>query len=136
MKMKRNKTKTADRSASVIIEVVLSAALLATAGVALAKLSRGAGSLSQQADQHLAAELAADNVLNRLASLPADEVKERAAKIAKAVAEDTGCEVDTNVESFESGDARGVHVRVEVTTEMAVRVVRHAWRLQTPEEKS
>ncbi|TWU51360.1 hypothetical protein [Rubripirellula reticaptiva] len=117
---------------SVIVEAVLAAAMLATAGVALAKLSRGSVDLGRQSDRQLAATLAADNFLTRIRPLLADEVREEAEAAGQSVASNAGCIARVSVDDFEDGDIHGVHVIAEFSAGDGTLVRRHDWRLETP----
>ncbi|QDT04049.1 hypothetical protein K227x_24350 [Rubripirellula lacrimiformis] len=120
------------RCGSVIIEVVLAVSLLAVAGVALTKLSRGASMLGRTADQHLAATLAAENTLERMRALPTGQWSTQGDAIASAVGNDTQCTVTVAVDDFQSGPNEGVHIQVQATLGDAVTVRQHDWIVREP----
>ena len=119
------------RAGSLIIEAVVSVALLASATFALAKLAQSAAELSQQSDQRLAAALVAENTLERLRGVPAEQIASRSEDVAEQMRMTSGCKVEVTTEPF----SQGVHVRVDVSPSPNVRVTLHDWRLAAPDDE-
>jgi hypothetical protein len=124
------------RRGSLIIEAVISVALLATAGYALTRLARNAANLSQQADQRLVATLTAANTIERLRGLSAQQVSERASDVATDLSEVSGCEVQLATEPFTTPDHTGIHIRIVVSAPGNVRVTAHDWRLDAVQKSA
>ncbi|TWU47246.1 hypothetical protein Poly51_50450 [Rubripirellula tenax] len=121
------------RRGSVVLEAVLASALLATAGVTLARLAQSSAALNRQSDQQLAATLAADNVMHRLDGLSVEDVRSSVDKTCASISRSSGCDVQAIIDDVVGVDARGIHVRVEVTTGGGGRVRRHHWKFNEPE---
>lgn len=117
------------RRGSLVIEAVISAALLATAGYALTRLARTSSTLSQQADQQLAATLTAENLVERLRALESDELQQRATTVAQSLADASQCEIEVLTESFTHAGREGIHIRIDVSSSPQNRVTIHDWRL-------
>jgi Tfp pilus assembly protein PilV len=107
---------------------VISVALLASASFALTKLARSAAELSQQSDQRLTAVLTAENTLERLRGVPAEQLARRSDEVAEQMTLASGCQVEVTTASF----PQGVHVRVDVSPSANSRVTLHDWRLAQP----
>ena len=119
------------RVGSLIVEAVIASMLMVTATIALAQLARHSAALSSQADQRLAATLAAENMIERLNDLSDDKVRAGAAAVVAEVAEVSGCRIVVDSEPFDSGSGRGLHVRVVASpqADADLRVSLHDWRI-------
>lgn len=127
-----------DCGGSVIVEVVLAAALLATAGVGLSKLVGRSQIVARQSDQRLAAALTAANVIHRLKATEVEEIEMVAGRLQRSAIESTGYDVQVTIKPMRGANSSssGSHVRVEVIADDSVRVVMHDWRFRASEEPS
>lgn len=118
------------RDGSVVVEVVLAAALLATAGVGLSKLVGRSQIVARQSDQRLAAALIATNVIERLKVTDADQVETVANRLQLSAIESTGYDVQVTIKPIQGANSNlsGSHIRVEIIADDSVRVVMHDWR--------
>ena len=126
----RSARRGSERAGSLVIEAVISVALLASATYALTKLARSTAELNRQTDQRLAATLTAENALERLRGLSAEQVAQQVAGIAQSMSESSGCDVEITSAPFVSGDRGGIHIRVDVVPSENARVTLHDWRLE------
>ncbi len=117
------------RRGSLVVEAVISAALLGTAAYALTRLARTSAVLSQQADQQLAATLTAENLVERLRRVETGDLSQQATTIAQSLADTSQCEIGVFTESFTNADRQGIHLRIDVTSSPQNRVTLHDWRL-------
>ena len=117
------------RGGSLVIECVVAAVLIATASLAMTQMAKQAIDLNQQANQRLAAKLTAENLLERLRNLPADRLEAESGSIASETEETSLSAIEIAVTPFESGDHRGLHLRVQVDAAPNARVTLHDWRL-------
>ncbi len=120
------------RRGSLVIEAVVVIALLATAFVALGKLAATSAALSQNADQRLAATLAAENLLQRLQSVSIDAVVADAQQIAKTIQDSCGYQINLKTDQFRASERDAIHVAVTVTASDVVSVTLHDWRIGEP----
>lgn len=122
------------RVGSVVLEVVIAAALLATAGIGLGNLAMRSQTISRQSDQRLAAKLIAGNVLGRLNAIDLNDadIESLEREVSKVSGYDVHIKIDSiNIsKSMSSSVASAKHVRVEVVSMSNVRVVMHDWRVQ------
>jgi hypothetical protein len=125
----RRRVRPTARRGSLVIEAAISVALLATAAYGLTRLASDWAQLNRQADQRLAATLAAENTRERLRRVTDDRLEEQAVEIAALVAEASGCDIEVSTEPFTHRDREGIHVRVEASPERNTRVTLHDWRL-------
>ena len=123
------------RCGSLIIECVIAAALIATATVALTRLARNSVALNQQSDNRFAAKLTAENLLQRSQQMEADQLADQIGPLAAAMAEEYATEITASANPFESGDHRGLHLRIDVRSAPNAQVTIHDWRVfdETPE---
>ena len=119
----------ARRRGILIVEAAICFVLLTTAVVALMKLAQSSAVLSKQADQRLVATLAAENTLERLRDVTANELESSADEVAAAITEQTKCDVKVTVNDFQSQSRSGTHLRIEATCSPDVHVTLHDWRL-------
>lgn len=116
-----------------MVEAAISIAMMATAMVALTRLASSSAELNHIADRQLSATLAAENTLERLQSLPLDELSDQAAAVADEVASECGCQIKAAVEAIESPP--GYHVTVTVAIGDQIELSLHDWRLEVPSEE-
>lgn len=119
------------RCGSLLIEAAIAVALLATAAYGLSQLASGSAALARQADQRLAATLAAENTRQRLRRISDENLAEKSGEIAALVTNASGCEVTVSIEPFANTNHEGVHIRIDVSPEESIRVSLHDWRLTT-----
>ena len=119
-----------------MIEAVVSVALLATAGIALARLSQNASVLNQQSDDRVSLTLTAENTLERLRVMPDENLTEKADQIATAMSDSGRCNVEIDVDEFDGPAGRGLHLVVTATDKRSQRVRLHDWRITTAGESS
>lgn len=126
------------RRGSLVIEAVISIALLATAGIALTRLSQNASVLNLQSDDRLALTLTAENTIDRLRAVPDQELAENAERIADAMSKSYRCKVEVDVVEFDGPGGSGLHLVVTATDNRSQRVQLHDWRVavtgELPEE--
>lgn len=124
------------RRGSVILEAVISVAILATAMVALTKLAQISSALHQESDGRLAAALAAENVMTRLDAVAVDQLSDEIEKAVVAVEEASGCEITPKLVPFEVNGRKAVHVELEVQAAEGLGVTIHRWIAQDASESS
>ena len=127
----------ATRRGSLIIEVVISAALFATAVIALGRLSQTTAKLGIQADQRLSAKLTAENVLQHLHQSAADSLDESIAEVETSASATSGFRVKITSDEFQFAGRDATHFVVEIRdskSEHGLKVVVQDWRLS--DEKS
>ncbi|MCG8650698.1 MAG: hypothetical protein MI861_12750, partial [Pirellulales bacterium] len=115
------------RQGGFLIEAVIATALLATALLGLAKLARTSALLQRQADQRLAASLAAENVLEKLKPMPVDTLVAQAGGVARRVEESSNCEVQLTVDSMQISGRRAAHLTVKAAASEHTQVTLHHW---------
>lgn len=127
---------TRGQDGSVVVEVVLAAALLATAGVGLSQLVARSQVVGRQSDQRLAGALIAGNVIERLKTVDVDQIESQAEQLQQSATKSTGYDVRVTIDPITVTDSTpsGSHVRVEVIADDSVRVVMHDWRLRNSDE--
>lgn len=118
-----------DRRGSLVVEAAIVVILLATAAFALTRLARSSAALNRQADQRLAATLAAENAVDHLRNVAADQLAEKADQVAKQVSESNQVDIKVVTDEFELNGTSGIHVRVESTPSEVVKVTLHDWRI-------
>ena len=133
--MKRSSNCHRSRCGSLIVESVIVIALLATAFVALGNLATSSSAISQNADQRLAATLAAENMLQRLQAVSFDSVIEQSPAVAKLIQNSSGYELQVKAEEFRAGDRDAIHLIVTVAASETVSVTLHDWRFARPAVK-
>ncbi|NNE00635.1 MAG: hypothetical protein HKN47_25245 [Pirellulaceae bacterium] len=124
------------RRGSFVIEVVMAAALFATAAIAIGRLAKSTSVLSLRADQQLAAQLTAENTLNELQQLAVSQIAQAATDIQEARSESSGMKVQIQTEPFQVDQRPAMHLTVHVTPEGAgeqsgtnLGVTLHDWRI-------
>ena len=121
------------RRGSLIIESVVAIALLATAFLALGNLAASSAAISRNADQRLAATLAAENVLERLRDVPFDALAEKASELGKTIPDSYGYEGQIETNDFRGGGRDAIHLAVTIRPNENVSVTLHGWRIdQSP----
>lgn len=112
-----------------MIEAVIAVALLATAGVAVARLSQNAAVLNQQSDDRVALVMAVENTLGRLRTLSIEDLQTKTKEVASAISESTGCNVTVDIDEFSGKNGTGFHLVVSAVDKHNQRVALHDWRL-------
>ncbi|TWT51199.1 hypothetical protein Pla22_39760 [Rubripirellula amarantea] len=114
------------------MEAVLAAALLFTAGIAVAKYAKDVRKLDRNADVTIAAKLACDNTVERLRTTPADQWMDTASDIAEQVSDAAGLPMTIDVSEFETNDSRGQHAEILARYHGDIVYRTHAWSLLEP----
>ncbi len=117
------------RRGSLIIESVVAIALLATAFIALGNLAASSAAISRNADQRLAATLAAENVLEQLRDVPFDALAQKASELGKAIEDSYGYKSQIETNDFRVGGRDAVHLAVTIRPSENVSVTLHDWRI-------
>lgn len=122
----KHRLSSVNRRGSLIIEAVVSSALLATAVVAVTHLGVASKKLGSQADAQMLATLEAANILERLQGSELNSLNAQAASIQASYPSDSATITAT---PFSNGPNDGVHLFVELrVNERAVASV-NDWRL-------
>jgi Tfp pilus assembly protein PilV len=120
------------RRGSLAVEAAMAVALLGSAMFAMARFSQNSAALERQADERLAAELAAENLLERLRDVPASEIA-NAARIAAAELErQSGCPLQVTADGVSGADQpAAVHLRVAAGPPDRWQITLHDWIFET-----
>lgn len=124
------------RAGSLLLEIVVAAALLSASVVGIAKLAKAQSEVRRRADLRLLAEFLADNQLERLRGRAVVVIEAAIQPVPQIPA---GLKVDIQSDAFDLSSARGTHVTVRVfptasksaDTPQQPLVVRHGWVLTT-----
>ena len=111
------------------MEVVVAAALFATAAIALGRLAKTASAISLQADQRLSAQFTAENTLARLNAIPLEDVATSSQRIADEVSQESGYRVTVSADEFslsDSSDEPALHLVVKIEPNTTL----HDWRIK------
>ncbi|TWU32568.1 hypothetical protein [Novipirellula artificiosorum] len=121
------------RRGSLILEAAISSLLLVTATVALLKFAKSASTLNQQADQRLGLMLAVESTLQRLNDVPKDSLSEESVAIAETISKRCKCDIQVDLDPFESNGLSGIHLRVQGSGANQAVITLHDWRFDTEE---
>ncbi len=102
------------RKGSFVVEAVVAAALFSTAVLACSRLALSTAKLSVRADQQLAAQLTAENVLAQLRATPFDQIDSVTQALQTRAKESSGLDVQIESEPFTAGQRDALKLTVKV----------------------
>ena len=131
--MNRVRSRIQVRHGSLIIEAIIALLLLTTAYVALGRLASSSARLQRSADHRVAMTLAAENVLDRLMTVPVDQIDQQAVGLAAAEGKRSGCQIQVETRQFQTRRHSGIQITVISRIPDTAAAYVHGWRFQKPQ---